>query len=96
MHKKARRVFLLLSLISLTFIGFDYVYGHVGENPIPPNHCPLCQAYQSTESAQVFLAFLLLFGMLPIIGFIQHDSYFLPFSTNPLANSLRAPPAVIA
>ena len=96
MRKKIHIVFLVLSLVSLTYISYDYTYGHAGENPTLPNHCVICQAYQSTEAAQVFLAFILIFGILPIIGVISPDKCFSYVSTNLVVISLRAPPAEIA
>ena len=92
MNKKIHIVFLFLSLIALSLIGWDYVCGHLGENPCVPNNCLLCLAFQSTELGHSILAFFLIFGILPVIGYIKSKEWIFPADRFLTYISLRAPP----
>jgi len=94
MNKKTKIFFLLVSLLALFLMGYDYVCGHMDENYLLPNKCPLCAAYQSLESGQILLVFLLLFGIPPLLGIIIPVVWF-SFGFNYFAiPSLRAPPSL--
>ena len=91
-NKKIYFLFLCFSLLAIVLMGADYVCGHMGENPLPPNKCPLCTAFQSLESGHILLASLLLFGILPLIGIIKQVAWFSPVSIYLALFFLRAPP----
>ena len=94
MNKKIQIFFFLFFLLALFVMGYDYVCGHVGENLLSPNKCPLCKAYQSLESGHILLVSLLLFGIPPLLGIIIPVVWF-SFGFNYLAiPSLRAPPSL--
>ncbi|MCE5252457.1 hypothetical protein LLG96_19825 [bacterium] len=92
MKNKFYIVFLFFALVALTMIGYDYVCGHMGENPLIPNKCLLCQAYQSTELVHYFTVFFGIFSIMPLLGFIiVTDNLLFPLQFLTVI-SLRAPP----
>ena len=95
MYKKTHIVFLLLSFIALSLIGWDYVCGHLGENPCVHNNCLLCLAFQSTELGHSIPAFFLIFGLSPVIDYIKSQEWILPANRFLTYISLRAPPCSV-
>jgi len=93
MIKKTAFLFIFLALVALLLIDFDYVCGHMSENPFKPNECPLCAAFQSTELGDINLLTLLAFGLIPIIGFLTIRQTISPLATYISTYSLRAPPS---
>jgi len=92
MVRKLHILFLLLSLLALCVIGFDYVCGHMSESPLKPNQCPLCAAFQSTELGHLTLISLTIFFLLPFIGYYTNDRWFSPHAIHLVSLTLRAPP----
>ena len=60
MRKNLQNILLILALVALSVIIYDFACGHMNENPFDTNKCPLCQAHQSTEIVYFSLYFLLL------------------------------------
>ena len=81
-----------MAFIALFVGGFDYVYGHVDEDPILPEFCPMCAAYQTLEIVFTPLVFLILLGILKISGTLLTEALVLPTSIYLNLNSPRAPP----
>lgn len=81
MYNKLRVIIILLAFLSLLVIGYDYVCGHMHENPFNSNYCPICAISNSTELGHLLLVCLLFFGIFPLTGFINLRSpfFYIPF-----------------
>ncbi len=91
-NKPLHILFLLLALFALGVIGHDFVRGHMTDNLLKPNKCPLCSAYQSTElGGTLVFAFLCIF--LPLaFGCFLSDQWRPSLPLHIHIFSLRAPP----
>jgi len=93
--KRKTFVFLLfLSLLALFVVDYDYVCGHMGEDPYVPEVCPICASFNSTELGHLFVFILLLLGIFPLIGLFTPTNIF-SFKLIHLSNlPARSPPFV--
>ena len=94
MSGKLRTLFILLSLLALFVIGFDYVCGHMEENPFLPDTCPICASFHSTELGYLLIFLLMFLGILPLTGFISLHSSCSVISLHLSTFSNRSPPSV--
>ncbi|MBN1292759.1 MAG: hypothetical protein JXB48_13040 [Candidatus Latescibacteria bacterium] len=83
---------LLMSLLALFVILYDYEYGHLGENVLNPEWCPLCESIQSTELGHLFMVYLLFVGILTLLGFLDSSNEIAVSSLYFNLTSQRAPP----
>jgi hypothetical protein len=92
MYKNVNKIFIILALIALTIILVDYTCGHMHENPLESNGCPLCQAHQSSEVGfcsilfYISLGFILTGILLNTVEWVIPSLFFLRNITH------RAPP----
>jgi len=93
MNRSSRIVLLLLAILALFVIIYDYEFGHLGEDALHPEWCPLCYSFHSTELGHLFTVFLLFVGILPLVGFVYYTSSFSVSSIEATQSSPRAPPA---
>ena len=89
-----RIIFIVLSFIAIFIIDFDYVCGHIDENPIKPDWCPICELSKSTELGHLVLFILLFIGIFLLIRFQKFTSLILPLSIYHSISPNRAPPCI--
>ena len=92
MKKITFLLLIFLAFLALFVVGFDYVCGHMYENPFKPDECPICASFNSTEFIHLFLFILLFLGFLPLTGVILQSSSRLPLFLIASIRNGRAPP----
>ena len=93
MNRSTRAILLLLSLLAVFIIVYDYEFGHLGEDLLNPEWCPICYSLKSTELGHLLVVYLLFVGILSLLGFISLTLSFNVSSTEVSFSSPRAPPA---
>ena len=93
MNRSSRIVFLLLAILALFVVTYDYEFGHLGEDLLHPEWCPICYVFHSTELGHLFAVFLLFVGILSLLGFVCYTSSFSVSSIEVTQSLPRAPPA---
>jgi len=90
---KKLHIILLFAIFLALFIGsFDYVYGHVDENPIKMDLCPMCAAYQALIIVFSLLVFLLFLKIVKAVGIISIEDILLSSDIFLTSCSPRSPP----
>ena len=81
MYNKLRVILIIFAFLSLVVIGYDYVCGHMDENPFDSNYCPICAISNSIELGHLVFVSLLFFGIFSLTGFINLRSafFYIPF-----------------
>ncbi|MBN1615877.1 MAG: hypothetical protein JW875_01090 [Spirochaetales bacterium] len=74
-NKKFHIILLLAAFLALFIGSFDYVYGHVHENPVNMHLCPMCSAYQTLIIVFSLNVFLLFLRILNIAGTISPEEF---------------------
>ena len=92
MFRKLRIILFLLSFLSLFIIGYDYVCGHIGDNPFEPKYCPVCAIFNSIELGHLLSIDLLFFGIFSLTGFIVLQSTFFNVPLYLSIHPSRSPP----
>lgn len=92
MNRSSRIVLLLLAILALFVIMYDYEFGHLGEDALQSEWCPLCSSFHSTELGHNVAVFLLFVGILSLLGFVFYTSSLSVSSIEATQFSPRAPP----
>ena len=92
MVRKLHIILILLSFLSLFIIGYDYVCGHIGDNPFEPKYCPICVIFNSIELGCLLSVYLLLLGIFSLTGFIVLKSIFFNVPLYLSIHPSRSPP----
>ncbi len=84
--------FVLLSLLAIAYLSYDYSCQHMGENVFDHKYCPICDAYGSIVFVYVFLALIVLLHVLQqrYLTFKKESLFCKSFIKTIF--SLRAPP----
>lgn len=93
MRRTGRNIFLILSVLAITLMMWDFVCGHMDESPFAHHTCPLCAAYQSVEMSGDALSDLALCLIFILIGYYCKKSSHVRISCHFRNLTLRAPPA---
>ena len=84
---------LLLAIIALTVISWDYTSGHTIDDIVNQTYCPICDAFQSTELGVLLLYIVMLIGLVPVLCFFMGDNtLFIPSLVQVSITPSRAPP----
>ncbi len=59
---------LVLAILSLAILSWDYTCGHTFEDMISLEYCPFCQSFQSAEIGVLLVFILVLLGFVSVIG----------------------------
>ncbi len=84
--------FLLLSLLSLFVVGYDFTCGHTFDEVMSLEYCPVCDAFHSADKVAVFLIDLLLVGSVVFLGIASIYCTLFPSDLYLTLFALRAPP----
>ncbi len=66
--KRIFPLFIILSILAIVVVAYDFTCGHMDENPFSELKCPLCQAFHSIIGGGLALTSALLFIYLVFAG----------------------------
>ena len=89
-----RIILLILAVVVLGIISWDYTSGHTFEEMLHPMYCPVCAAFVSVEIGVLLLMVLILVDFVPVVCCRVVDiGVFVPALTYSSVSPDRAPPA---
>lgn len=91
--KYIKLLFVVVSLLAIVYIGYDYTCGHMNENLFNHEYCQICDSYGTAGIVSVFCVLYLFLFMVQlfVITFKNERPHFSSFIDTVF--SLRAPPA---
>ncbi|MCD6307638.1 MAG: hypothetical protein J7M24_01435 [Candidatus Latescibacteria bacterium] len=92
--KKRNLLLILLALVALSVISWDYTSGHTLKDIGNPEYCPICDAFQSVVIGVLLVYIIVLLGFVPTLYYVINET--VSFVSSLFAISItpdRAPPA---
>ena len=87
-----KSIIILLAIISIAIISWDYTSGHTLEDMVEQEFCPICSSFQSVELGVLFLAIILFLGLVTVCCYFTRDNFYTPSLLFVTIAPDRAPP----
>lgn len=89
-------ILLLLAVLSLTIISWDYTCGHTLDQLAAREYCPLCDTFKSAKIIILVLFVVIFLGIIPsVLCLIRDIIQFVPPLHHATVIPDRAPPVTI-